>query len=61
MGLVVKATPRSKRPRERDPVPIAPEEGRAPGLVWMRAEKLAPIGIRSPDRPLRSEQLYRLP
>ena len=31
-----------------------------PGLVWTGAENLAPTGIRSPDRPARSESLYRL-
>jgi hypothetical protein len=29
--------------------------------VWTGAENLAPNGIRSPDRPPRSESLYRLP
>jgi hypothetical protein len=28
--------------------------------VWTGAENLAPTGIRSPDRPARSESLYRL-
>jgi hypothetical protein len=32
----------------------------APGPVWMGAENLAPTGIRSPDRPPRSQSLYRL-
>ena len=32
----------------------------APGPVWTGAENLAPTGIRSPDRPVRSESLYRL-
>ena len=27
---------------------------------WTGAENLAPTGIRSPDRPARSESLYRL-
>ena len=27
--------------------------------VWTNAETLAPTGIRSPDRPTRSESLYR--
>jgi hypothetical protein len=31
-----------------------------PGLVCKSAENLAPTGIRSPDRPARSESLYRL-
>jgi hypothetical protein len=32
----------------------------APGSVWTVAENLAPTGIRSPDRPARSESLYRV-
>jgi hypothetical protein len=32
----------------------------ASGPVWTGAENLAPTGIRSPDRPARSESLYRL-
>jgi hypothetical protein len=52
------------RPRrftpERDPIPIVQEVGWAPGPVWTAAENLAPTRIRSPDRPARSESLYRL-
>ena len=44
----------------KDPVPIVQEAGLAPGTVWNGAENLAPTGIRSPDRPDRSESLYRL-
>ena len=44
----------------KDPVPIVQEAGWAPGLVWTRAENLAPNEIRSPDRPARGESLYRL-
>jgi hypothetical protein len=36
------------------------EAGWAPGAVYTCAENLAPNGIRSPDRPARSESLYRL-
>jgi hypothetical protein len=36
------------------------EPGWAPGLVWTRAETLAPTEIRSPDRLSRSESLCRL-
>jgi hypothetical protein len=32
----------------------------APVPVWTGAENLAPTGIRPPDRPARSESLYRL-
>ena len=41
-------------------VPVVQEAGWAPGLVWTGAENLAPTGIRSPDRPTRSQSLYRL-
>jgi hypothetical protein len=44
----------------KDPVPIAQKAGWAPGPVWTGAENLAPTGIRSPNRPARSESLYRL-
>ena len=56
------STPRPGRftPGERDPVPVVQEAGWAPGHVWTGAENLAPTGIRSPDRPARSESLYRL-
>jgi hypothetical protein len=43
-----------------DPVPIVQEAGWAPGPVWTWAKNLAPTGIRSPDRPARSQSLYRL-
>ena len=39
----------------KDPVLLA---GWAPEPVWTGAENLAPTGIRSPDRPARSESLY---
>jgi hypothetical protein len=57
---VVNATPRPLYPRQTDPVPIVQEVGWALGSVWTGAEYLAPTGIRSPDRPPRSESLYRL-
>ena len=44
----------------KDPIPIVQEAGWAPGSVWTDAENLTPTGIRSPDRPARSESLYRL-
>jgi hypothetical protein len=46
-------------PRERS-VPHLQEVGWAPGPVWIGAENLALIGIRSPGRSARSESLYRL-
>ena len=44
----------------KDPVPIVQEAGLAPGPVWTGVGNLAPTGIRSPDRPARSESLYLL-
>jgi hypothetical protein len=44
----------------KDPVTIVQQAGWAPGPVRTRVENLAPTGIRSPDRPARSESLYRL-
>jgi len=60
MGSVVNATPWPLYPRKGDPVPIVQEAGWDPGPVWTGAENLNPPGIRSPDRPARSESLYRL-
>ena len=60
MGWVVNATPRPLYPPRKDQVPIVQEAGWAPGPVWTGAENLAPTGIRSPDRPARSESLYLL-
>ena len=45
---------------EKDPVPIVQEVWWAPGPVLTLAENLSPTGIRSPDRPARSQSLYRL-
>jgi hypothetical protein len=44
----------------KDPVPIVQEAGWAPGSVWTGAENLAPKGIRSPDRPARSQSLRNI-
>jgi len=41
-------------------VPTVQEAGWAPGPVWTGAENISPTGIRSPDRPARSQSLYRL-
>jgi hypothetical protein len=40
--------------------PIVLEAGWAPVPVWTGGENLASTGIRSPDRTVRSESLYRL-
>jgi hypothetical protein len=44
----------------KEPAIIAHEAGWAPGPVCTGAENLAPTGILSPDRPARSQSLYRL-
>jgi hypothetical protein len=56
----VSVTPRPLFTPGKDPVPIAQEAGRAPGPVCTSAGNLASTGIRSPDRPTRSQLLYRL-
>ena len=43
-----------------DPISIVYEAGWVSRSVWMRAKKLAPSGIRSPDRPTPSELIHRL-
>jgi hypothetical protein len=58
-GWVVSTTPRPLYP-EKDPVPIVQEAGWAPGPVWTCEKNLAPTRIRSPDRPARSQSLYRI-
>jgi len=60
MWSVVNATPRPQFNPGEDPMPIVYEAGWATGPVWKGAENLAPTRIRSPDRPARSESLYRL-
>ena len=59
-GWVVSVTPRPLSTPGKVPVPIVQEAGWAPGPVWTGAENLVPTGIRSPDRPARSQSLYRL-
>ena len=54
-GWGVSVTSRPLFTPEKDPVPIVQEAGWASG-----AENLGPNGIRSPDRPARSQWLYRL-
>jgi len=58
MVSFVNPTPRTLYPW-KDPVPIVHESGLAPGQLWTGAENLTPTGILSPDRPTRSESLYR--
>jgi len=59
-GWGVSVMPRPLFTPGKDPVPIVQEDVWAPGPVWTVAENLAPTGIRSPDRPARSQSLYRL-
>jgi hypothetical protein len=58
-GWVVSSTPRPYFTPGKDPIPIVQEVGWAPDLVWTGG-KSRPTGIRSPDRPSRSQSLYRL-
>jgi len=44
----------------KDPVSITQEAGWIAGPVWVGAEYLSLIMIRSPDRPARSQSLYRM-
>ena len=57
---MVNVTPRPLFTPGKDPVPIEQEAGWALGPVWTGAENLARTGILSPDRPARSQSLYRL-
>ena len=57
---VVTTTSRSLWPRGRDIVPVLEEAGWVPGPIWTCAKNLAPIGVRSPDRPDGSDSLNRL-
>ena len=59
-GWWVSLTPRPLFTPWKDPVPIVQEAGWDPGPVWTGAKNLVPTGIRSPDRPARSQSLYRL-
>ena len=56
---VVDATPRPHYPQER-PSTFVQVAGWAPESVWTGAKNLSPTGIPSPERPARSESLYRL-
>jgi hypothetical protein len=44
----------------KDPVPIVQEAGWATWPIWRSADKRVPARSRSPDRPARSQSLYRL-
>jgi hypothetical protein len=59
-GWGVSVTPRPLFTPGKDPVPFVQEAGWAPGPVWTGAENLVPTGIRSLDRPARSQSLYTL-
>jgi len=58
-GWVVSSTPRPHFTSGKDPVPILQEAGWAPGPVWT-GEKSRPHQDSIPDRPARSQSLYRL-
>ena len=56
-NLVINVRPRSFYPRERDQTSIVLEASRP---VCTGVESFAATGIRSPNRPVRTESLYRL-
>ena len=56
----VSVTPRPLFTPRKDPVPVVQEAGWTPGPVWTGAENIDSTGIRSPDRPVRSQSLYIL-
>jgi len=56
---VVSSTPRPHFTPGKDPVPILQEDGRALGPVWTGG-KSRPHRDSIPDRPARSQSLYRL-
>jgi len=58
-GWVVSSTPRPLFTPGKDPVPILQEAGWAPGPVWTGG-KSRPHRDSIPDRPARSQSLYRL-
>jgi len=51
----VNATSQPLYIREGYPEPVIREAGWAPGAVWTVVKNLPPSGIRSPDRPVRSD------
>jgi hypothetical protein len=60
MGWGASVTPRPLFTPGKDPGSIVQMAGSAPGPVSTGAENLAPTGIRSPDRPARSQSLHQL-
>ena len=58
-GWVVSSTPRPHFTPGKDPVPILQEAGWAPGPIWTGG-KSRPHRDSIPDRPARSQSLYRL-
>ena len=58
-GWVVSSTPRPHFTTGNDPLPILQEVWWAPGLVWTGG-KCRPHRESIPDRPTRSQSLYRL-
>jgi len=59
MGWMVSSTPRPHFTPGKEPVPILQEAGWAPGPVWTGG-KSRPHRDSIPDRPARSQSLYRL-
>jgi hypothetical protein len=60
MGVRVKRHAPAVLPPGKRLVTYFQEAGWDPRPVWTGVENFAPNGIRSPDRPTRSESLYRV-
>jgi len=58
-GWVVSSTPRPHFTPGKEPVPVLQEAGWAPGSVWMGGKSRSHLDS-IPDRPARSQSLYRL-
>jgi hypothetical protein len=61
-GVRVRVAARPLFTPGKDPAPIIQEVGGGggPGIVWTGGENLTLTFIRSPDRPARSQSLYRI-
>jgi hypothetical protein len=59
--LLIKATPRSLHPWEKERVLFIQDARWVSGPVWAVMGNLVSTGIRSPDHPTCSVSLYRLP
>jgi hypothetical protein len=59
-GWLVTATPSPLHPQEGVSVVLVQNDVWTSGPVWTGAQDITPTGVRTPNRPARSESLYRL-